>query len=305
MIVIVDIDDVIMPWAAQVHQACLDAGLNPEGKTWTQWNMWEDYGCNKDQWVEVVGSLAVAGGLYHSQPYPGAVEALWRLHDAGHEIHLVTARGFHNNALQIREWTHEWVYDNNIPGKLTFAEDKGEVAKKIGATHAIDDRVENAEAMQKAGVDVYLVSQPHNFSRYWNEARRVDSLSEFVDRILAEDATKVMKEIRSVSKTGGEKGVKPQRYSLMPRAALERISEVYHFGTEKYSAHNWRLGYEWSKSYDAVQRHLNAWWDREETDPESGLSHLSHAGFHIFALLVFSGNPRYKQFDDRYQEPEE
>lgn len=107
-------------------------------------------------------------------------------------------------------------------------------------------------------------------------------------------------EVRSVSSTGGEKGVKPQRHSLIPRQALDRIAEVYDFGSRKYAAHNWRRGYEWSKSYDALQRHLTAWWDREENDPESGLSHLGHAGFHIFALIVFSGHKKYEQFDDRY-----
>jgi len=111
-------------------------------------------------------------------------------------------------------------------------------------------------------------------------------------------------EVRSVSSTGGEKGVKAQRLSLLPSAALNRISEVYHFGASKYSAHNWRKGYEWSKSYDALQRHLNAWWEREETDPESGLSHLAHAGFHLFALITWDRDPRYQIFDDRYT-PEE
>lgn len=110
-------------------------------------------------------------------------------------------------------------------------------------------------------------------------------------------------EIRTKSATGGEKGVKPQRYSLLPRQALDVISEVYGFGVKKYAAHNWRRGYEWSKSYDALQRHLTAWWEREDNDPESGLSHLGHAGFHVFALIVFSSNARYSHYDDRYQEP--
>lgn len=107
-------------------------------------------------------------------------------------------------------------------------------------------------------------------------------------------------EVQSVSSTGGAKGVKPQRYSLIPRQALDTIGEIYDFGTRKYSPHNWRKGYEWSKSYDALQRHLTAWWDREENDKESGLSHLGHAGFHVFALIVFSKDKRYSEFDDRY-----
>lgn len=117
------------------------------------------------------------------------------------------------------------------------------------------------------------------------------------------DFPRILGEIRSVSSTGGEKGVKPQAHSYLPRKALDVISEVYSFGAKKYSAHNWRKGYEWSKSYDALQRHLTAWWDREENDPESGLSHLGHAGFHIFALIVFAGDrKKYGEFDDRYQD---
>lgn len=108
-----------------------------------------------------------------------------------------------------------------------------------------------------------------------------------------------MSEVRSVSATGGEKGVKPQRYDLLPREALDRIAEVYGFGAEKYAAHNWRRGYEWGKSYAALQRHLTAWWDGEDTDPESGLSHLAHAGFHVNTLLTFLVD--HPDFDDRYR----
>lgn len=107
-------------------------------------------------------------------------------------------------------------------------------------------------------------------------------------------------EIRTTSSTGGDKGVKPERFSLIPKAPLDLLGQVYDFGTKKYAPHNYRRGYEWSKSYDALQRHLTAWWERDEIDPESGLSHLGHAAWHIFALIVFSSDPKYKQFDDRY-----
>jgi hypothetical protein len=106
-------------------------------------------------------------------------------------------------------------------------------------------------------------------------------------------------EVRSVSSTGGEKGVKPQAVSLVPMLSVLEISEVYTFGAKKYAAHNWRRGYEWSKSYDAVERHLAQWWEGEDLDPESGLCHLAHAGFHVFTLLDFRKN--HPDFDDRYK----
>src|SRR5690242_5680247 len=94
-------------------------------------------------------------------------------------------------------------------------------------------------------------------------------------------------EVRTVSRTGGEKGVKPERYDLIPKIATDLAARVYAFGAHKYADHNWRKGYEWSKSYAAAMRHLTAWWDGEDVDPESGLSHLGHAMFHLNSLAVF------------------
>jgi hypothetical protein len=111
------------------------------------------------------------------------------------------------------------------------------------------------------------------------------------------------KEVRSVSSSGGEKGVKAEAYALLPSEALDEIARVYAFGAEKYAAHNWRKGYEWSKSFSAMMRHLWAFWRGEDLDPESGLSHLGHAGFHVLGLLTFwLKRDKYGDFDDRYKD---
>jgi len=109
-------------------------------------------------------------------------------------------------------------------------------------------------------------------------------------------------EVRTTSATGGEKGVKPEAWALLPSEALEEIARVYDFGAQKYAAHNWRKGYEWSKSFSACMRHMWAWWRGEDLDPESGLSHLGHAGFHVLTMLTFwLERGRYGVFDDRYK----
>lgn len=111
-----------------------------------------------------------------------------------------------------------------------------------------------------------------------------------------------MGEVRYVSSTGGEKGVKPERLDLIPREGLEAIARVYAFGAEKYADHNWRRGYEWGKSYAALQRHLLAFWAGETFDEESGLPHLAHAGFHVMALLTWlEQDGEGSEFDDRYR----
>lgn len=184
MTVIFDIDDVLMPWAESVHLKCVEAKLALPDSTWSQWRMWEDYGCTKEQWLEVVNAQAVEGGIYHQEPYPGVLEAIDDLWLAGAEIHLVTARGFFDHGDLIRKWTGDWVEQNYIPGKLHFAQDKGRVAKEIGATHAIDDRLDNVKDLVAAGVDAFLMTQPHNRNLYFREDRRVPNVPEFVKRIL-------------------------------------------------------------------------------------------------------------------------
>lgn len=110
--------------------------------------------------------------------------------------------------------------------------------------------------------------------------------------------SKSVDEVRTTSSTGGQKGVKPERYDLIPVEPLAELARLYGFGAAKYEAHNFRKGYEWSKSYAALQRHANAFWGGEDIDPESGLPHMASVAFHAFALSEFMQT--HREFDDRY-----
>lgn len=105
-------------------------------------------------------------------------------------------------------------------------------------------------------------------------------------------------EVRTTSATGGAKGVKPERYDLIPVEALAQVARLYGRGAAKYAAHNWRKGYEWSKSYAAMQRHATQFWAGEDIDEEMQLPHLASVIFHAMALLVFM--EEHRDFDDRY-----
>ncbi len=49
-------------------------------------------------------------------------------------------------------------------------------------------------------------------------------------------------------------------------------------GMLKYGRSNWRAsGVRASIYFDAANRHLNAWFEGEDCDPDSGLPHLAHA----------------------------
>ena len=111
-----------------------------------------------------------------------------------------------------------------------------------------------------------------------------------------------MAEVRTTSSTGGEKGVKSERYDLIPVEPLAEYARLLGKGAEKYAAHNWRRGYEFSKSYQALQRHANLWWSGENIDEEMGTSHMAAVVFHANVLMEFAKD--HPEFDDRYVKPE-
>lgn len=88
--------------------------------------------------------------------------------------------------------------------------------------------------------------------------------------------------------TGGMKGVKKAQLGAYDPLALLRIAEVAGFGAMKYDRYNFLKGYAWSSSFDAMMRHLLAFWSGQNNDPESGMPHTAHAAFHCLALISFA-----------------
>jgi hypothetical protein len=89
------------------------------------------------------------------------------------------------------------------------------------------------------------------------------------------------------------------RLDLLPFKAIEDIAEVITFGTKKYDENNWRKGFPWTSLIASALRHIFAWIQGEDTDPESGLSHIAHAGCNLLFLLETIRTERGE--DDRYR----
>jgi len=87
---------------------------------------------------------------------------------------------------------------------------------------------------------------------------------------------------------------------LLSTTALEEIAAVLQFGAKKYESHNWRKGFVWSRPLSAALRHLLAFNNGEDRDPESNLSHLAHAACCIMFLLEFEKTR--PELDDRYKD---
>lgn len=87
--------------------------------------------------------------------------------------------------------------------------------------------------------------------------------------------------------TGGRKGVKLTQVGALDPIALIALARVAGHGASKYAAFNYLKGYDWSKSFDAMQRHAMLFWAGEEIDPESGQPHITMAAWHALALTSF------------------
>ena len=80
-------------------------------------------------------------------------------------------------------------------------------------------------------------------------------------------------------------------FDLVPYDALWEIARVLRYGKNKYEARNWentdREPFRRGRLFAALERHLMAYWMGEDTDPESGYSHLAHAGCMLLMLLAY------------------
>lgn len=109
---------------------------------------------------------------------------------------------------------------------------------------------------------------------------------------------------RHVFSTGGIKDNRGKApLDLLPSAPLVAIAEILAFGARKYQPHNWRKGLPWPDTYASLQRHLLAWNGGEDLDPETGKSHLWHAGCQMLFLIDFGITGVGQETDTRWRDP--
>ena len=92
------------------------------------------------------------------------------------------------------------------------------------------------------------------------------------------------------------------RFDLIPFAAIGEIADALAYGAEKYEDNNWCRGTNWGRYFAAMCRHVFAWWSGEDTDSESGYSHLAHAGCCLLFLMEYQRNGWGT--DDRFTGPD-
>jgi hypothetical protein len=73
-------------------------------------------------------------------------------------------------------------------------------------------------------------------------------------------------------------GIKKAPVSTLSAAVKYEAGLAMLEGARKYGRHNYRVvGVRASVYYDALNRHIDAWWEGEDIDPDSGLHHITKA----------------------------
>lgn len=79
-------------------------------------------------------------------------------------------------------------------------------------------------------------------------------------------------------------GITKAPASTIPRGVIAEVGVAMLEGALKYGRHNYRaIGVRSSIYFDAACGHLDSWWEGEDIDEDSGLSHITKA---IASLVV-------------------
>lgn len=187
-----DIDDVFLHTYQALHEVCVREGFAPQLPIPTTWSPFEEYGVDREVWVEALNRAAREGYLYRDiVPDEDALRALRELYWDGHEIHLITARGFLGEAEIIAEHTEGWLIEYGVPHhSLSYSQTKGLDAVRLGLDFFIDDNERNftevSRVLREVHGDIprsYLLDRPWNKGAFAFEGERVGSVQQYVDII--------------------------------------------------------------------------------------------------------------------------
>lgn len=267
----VDVDGVLfdfvgsLRWAWSGQEGPTDQYPDP-----TSWEMWESWSMTEDEWVKATND-SIDRGLFRSGwAYPGALAGVRKLHEAGHEVHLITARDQERGGVD----TAEWLSHHNVPyDSLTFNADK--TCRKVEAF--IEDNVDNARALRSCGTKSFIMYRPWNafalecdipFVFTWEDfVAEVEQLSFLVNEINTAAANSSRPQVR-IFETGAMRDTdegKLDYEGFLSPLALRRFAEYMHKNRKMADgsireSDNWQRGWSQDVYMKSMFRHFMETW---------------------------------------------
>lgn len=179
-----DKDGVIYDYTKAFHNYLRSSGIRPdlpEDYVPSHWNWFQNEPINitMEEYLRIHNQ-----GIQEMQIFwigelldPDIPFQMQRIIDAGHNLNIVTYRlGFSAETA-----TYKFLFDNKIPfSSVVFSKDK----TVVDNDYFIEDNLNNYDALDAAGIKVYLLNQSYNQEK--DNRRRVDSVKEYVDIVLGE-----------------------------------------------------------------------------------------------------------------------
>ena len=149
----------------------------------TVWEFYRHWGLDTDAFLTACHDAVDDGMLWtQGETFPGAVEAVRRLYEVGHEIVVITDRHFGTDPADSRTQTIAWAEQVGLPYDELFISADKTVA---GVEVMCEDRVDHYVALLGAGVHPVLIDRPWNRSS-WVE-RRVPDVPAYARAVMTLD----------------------------------------------------------------------------------------------------------------------
>lgn len=133
------------------------------------WDFYKDWGWTSKDFVDLCNAGADAGFIFCGPARHNAAAVVQAVKDMGHEVVIITDRQFGTNPYVSHKNTQNWLTKHKIPyDELYFSADKTCVPTDM----FIEDKLENYDALDAAGVEVYLINRKWNFVDGDGDARR-------------------------------------------------------------------------------------------------------------------------------------
>jgi uncharacterized HAD superfamily protein len=151
----IDLDGVCYDFVNALH-AFAETHLGRElPRNFHVWGFFEEWGIDWDGFLALMEAGCSAGLLYHKGDLaPGAAETLQPLHEAGHEIVFVTARGEY-----AQRATRDWLDGHGLYHDLIVGADDT-AAHRLDIL--LDDGAHNIERARAEGIFAVIFDQPWN-----------------------------------------------------------------------------------------------------------------------------------------------
>ena len=163
MRILVDVDgiitDTLPSWLQHIYEA---TGTRAHPEDITKWNLNENLALQKLSLPEILAPLNKPGFTANLPMMADVDVFLKKLHDAGHDVSIVTARHGATCITETIEWFRDVMPWFNVEKKLWFIHDK----HRLTADVIIDDKAEYLIDFKKANPNAHLITIDYPYNKH-------------------------------------------------------------------------------------------------------------------------------------------